>query len=674
MRVGIEVGGTFTDLVAIGADGAVTVAKVPSTPRSPDIGALAALAAGGIDPAAVTDLVHGSTVATNAILERRGARIAFVTTKGFRDILFLQRHDRRSIYDLRYAKPAPPVRRADCFEVAERVDAQGVVVVPLDEAAVTRALIPRLVEGRYDAVALCLLSAYAAPEHEARLAALVGAALPGLRIAASHAVAPEFREFERACTTALSAYVQPVIDGYLDRFEAALAERGFRGRFSVMQSNGGSLPAAAMRRNAITALFSGPAAGVVGAIRQAGRSGRGELITFDMGGTSTDVSLVQGGEPALAAETEVDGLPVRTPVLDIVSVGAGGGSLVWMDEGGMLRVGPRSAGAEPGPACYGKGGTEPTVTDAHVVRGTIRPESFLGGAMALDADAAHRAFEGVAAKLGTDVRGAAAAAIRLAVANIVRAIQLVSTERGRDPRDYALVPFGGAGPLLAAEIAEELGVREILVPPNPGVISAQGLLAADTLKVRGVTRRMPLDAAAPAALRAAHAEMQAAAEAEFRSLGLDGALEFALEADMRFLGQAFEIPVPIEAAALPGLTEAALAERFIAAHRRVYLHGGEPGRRAEIVSLRFTARRRLEALPRVRERAAAVTRPPEAPVRLADGSTVAARLVDAAALAPGDSIAGPAMIEGYSSSTWVPPGWSARRDDAGNTLLTRSDA
>ena len=274
----------------------------------------------------------------------------------------------------------------------------------------------------------------------------------------------------------LSAYVQPVIDRYLDRFEATLAEAGFRGHFSVMQSNGGRLPAAAMRSNAITALFSGPAAGVVGAIRQAGRSGRGNLITFDMGGTSTDVSLVEDGEPSIAAETEIDGLPIRTPVLDIVSVGAGGGSLVWIDDGGMLRVGPRSAGADPGPACYGRGGTQPTMTDAHVVRGTIRPDAFLGGAMRLDADRAHAAFEDVARQLGTRRRGAAAAAIRLAVANIVRAIQLVSTERGRDPRDYALLPFGGAGPLLAAEIAEELGVREILVPPNPGVISALGLI------------------------------------------------------------------------------------------------------------------------------------------------------------------------------------------------------
>lgn len=669
MRVGIEVGGTFTDLVAL-RDGAVSVIKVPSTPKSPDIGAFNALTAAGIDPASVTDLVHGSTVATNAILERRGARIAFVATAGFRDVLFLQRHARRNIYDLRYRKPEPPVKRRDCFEVTERIEASGKVLTPLDMGTAVATLIPALSAGGYAAVAICLLSAYANGAHEAALRDAIRAALPDLRITCSHEVAPEFREFERASTTALSAYVQPVIDRYLDRFEATLKGAGFAGRFSVMQSNGGRLPARAMRTSAITALFSGPAAGVVGAVRQAARSGRGDLITFDMGGTSTDVALVRGGEPALAAETEVDGLPIRTPVLDIVSVGAGGGSLVWIDDGGMLRVGPQSAGADPGPACYARGGTRPTVTDAHVVRGTIRADGFLGGAMTLDADAAHRAFEDVAKRLGTDVQGAAAAAIRLAVANIVRAIQLVSTERGRDPRDYVLLPFGGAGPLLAAEIAEELGVPEILVPPNPGVISALGLLSADYLKVYGATRRMALDASAPDALRAAHAQFAAAAARDFEALGLTGAREDLLEIDMRFVGQAFEIPVAIDTTALPGLTASDLAERFTEAHRRVYLHGGEPGRKVEMVSLRYGVRQRLDALPVATERPGKAVRPPHAPVHIG-GRAADARLVDAAMLATDDPITGPALIEGYSSTLWVPPSWTALRDAAGNIAMRR---
>jgi N-methylhydantoinase A len=670
MRVGIEVGGTFTDLVAL-EGGQVRVVKVPSTPRSPDVGAFNALGAGGVDAASVTDLVHGSTVATNAILERRGAVIAFITTRGFRDILFLQRHDRRSIYDLHYRKPVPPVRRRDCFEVTERIDATRAVIQTLDEAAVRDELLPALSSGDYQAVAICLLSAYASPVHEMRLRALIAEACPNLRVTCSHEVAPEFREYERASTTALSAYVQPVIDGYLDRFEATLEQAGFRGSFSVMQSNGGRLPAVAMRRNSITALFSGPAAGVIGAIGQAKRSGRTELITFDMGGTSTDVSLVQGGEPALAPETEVDGLPVRTPVLDIVTVGAGGGSLVWIDDGGMLRVGPRSAGADPGPACYGRGGTLPTVTDAHVVRGTIRPEAFLGGDMQLDSAAAHRAFGEVAARLGTDIRGAAAAAIRLAVANIVRAIQLVSTERGRDPRDYALLPFGGAGPLLAAEIAAELGIREILVPPNPGVISALGLLSADYAKVYGATRRLRLDDAAPDAVREEYARLRTAAEAQFRELGLGGPLDFSLEADMRFVGQAFEIPVPVDTARIGSLSAADLADRFTEAHRRVYLHGGEPGRQVEMVGLRFSVRRRLEALPEMQEREATLQRQATAEVALADGRVVPARVVNAASLRPEEPVSGPALIEGYSSTTWIPEHWHAARDRQGNLLLRR---
>ena len=673
MRVGVEVGGTFTDLVAVDGAGRVTVAKVPSTPARPDEGAFAALGAGGVPAGQVADLVHGSTVATNAILERKGAPVAFITTAGFRDILFIQRHDRRSIYDLAYRKPAPPVARKDCFEVAERIDAAGHVVRALDAAAVRRELIPRLAAGGYGAVAICLLSAYVAPAHERALKEIITAALPGLRIACSHEIAAEFREFERASTTLLAAYVQPVIDGYLDRFEATLRAAGFGGRLSVMQSNGGRMPAEAMRRNAITALFSGPAAGVVGAIRQAGRSGRGNLITFDMGGTSTDVSLVRDGEAVVAPETEVDGLPVRTPVLDIVSVGAGGGSLIWIDDGGMLRVGPRSAGADPGPACYGRGGTEPTVTDAHLLRGTIRAEAFLGGEMALHPDRAGSAFAPVAARLGLSVEQAALAAIRVAVGNIVRAIQIVSTQRGHDPRAYALLPFGGAGPLLAAEIAEELGVREILIPPNPGVISAFGLIAADDRKITGITRRMLLDDAAPGVVRAEFAAFRRQAEAEFRDLRLEGALDFSLTADMRFRGQAFEVPVELAPEMLDTLTAAELAARFDAAHRRVYMHGGEAGRQAEIVSLRFGVRRPLAELPALAERPTRGLGGGTAPIHTVSG-VVAAKLVAASDLGPGATLSGPALVEGYSSTIWVPQGWTAERDSGGNILMRGSVA
>jgi N-methylhydantoinase A len=670
MRVGVEVGGTFTDLVAV-EDGRVIVTKVPSTPRSPDIGAFAALTAAGIDLSRIEDLGHGSTVATNAVLERKGAAVAFVATRGFRDLLFMQRHDRRNIYDLFYAKPAPPVRRKDCFEVPERIAADGTIDASLDEVAVRNALIPALKAGGYRAVAICLLNAYANPVHEQRLAALIGEALPDVLVTASHQVAREFREFERASTTLLSAYVQPVIDGYLHRFESKLAQSGFRGRFTVMQSNGGRLPAEAMRQSAITALYSGPAAGVVGATRQATRSGFDNLITFDMGGTSTDVCLVQEGRPSLASESEIDGLPIRTPVLDIVSVGAGGGSIAWVDDGGMLRVGPQSAGADPGPACYGKGGTEPTTTDAHIVIGTIRPGAFLGGRMTLDGAAARRAFEPLAARFGLGIEQAASAALQLADANIVRAIQLVSTERGRDPRDYALVPFGGAGPLHAARIAEELGISTIVVPPSAGVISAYGLVASDYTKFDAVTRKMKLDDEAAAEAGRVFGEMRSRLANQFTDMKLPGKLVYTHTLDMRFVGQAFEVGVEIPASRLGALDAAYLAGLFADAHHRTFMHGATLDRPVEIVTLRVGATLPIGTAPRL-DRETEASRGAAA-TRIFHGEAwIDCTRHAAEALDPGQIITGPAVVEGYTATTWVSPGWTATLDEADNMILRRS--
>jgi len=374
------------------------------------------------------------------VLERKGFPTAFITTRGFRDILALQRHGRTRIYDLEYRKPRPVVARSASFEVCERVLADGTIATPLDLAEAAEHLLPALGAGGYRAAAICLLNAFVNPVHERALRDLILAALPDVHVAVSSDITREFREFERASTTTLSAYVQPVVDRYIARFRKRLAAAGFRGRFSVMQSNGGRLPAEAMRANAINALLSGPAAGVAGAVRQAGRSGFANLITLDIGGTSTDVCVVRGGEPQLTQDFHLDGLPVRIPLVDINTIGAGGGSIVWIDDGDMLRVGPRSAGADPGPACYGRGGAEPTLTDAHVVRGTVRPEAFLGGRMQIDATASARALEPIAQHLGLSLAAAADSAVALADAGIVQAIQLVSTQRGHDPRDYVLVP------------------------------------------------------------------------------------------------------------------------------------------------------------------------------------------------------------------------------------------
>jgi N-methylhydantoinase A len=611
-------------------------------------------------------------VATNAVLERKGARVAFVTSRGFRDLLLLQRQDRRQIYDLAYVKPKPVVERRDCFEVGGRIGADGAVVDALDEAEVGAALIPDLRAGDYEIVAICLIGAYVNPEQEVRLAGLLAQALPGVLITCSHEVSREFREYERASTTSLSAYVQPVIDGYLQRFTDKLEGGGFRGRFSVMQSNGGRLPAEGMRQNAITALFSGPAAGVIGAVRQAARSGFSNLITFDMGGTSTDVCVVADGRPHLAAETEIDGLPVRTPVLDIATVGAGGGSIVWCDDGGMLRVGPESAGADPGPACYGRGGDRPTITDAHVVRGVIRPEAFLGGSMRIDREAARAVFRPLAEKLGLSVEELADNAVRLANANIVRAIQLMSTERGRDPRDYILAPYGGAGPLGAAQIAEELGIPTILVPPNPGVLSAFGLLAADYTKIYSITRRGRVDAAAPDMVRSVFADLKARAEAEFRELSLDGELSFSLTADMRFVGQAFEVPVEVPTAALATLTAADLLRAFSEAHQRIFFHGAGSDRPVEIVAFRLAIVRPLEDMPVIVEPRTGDLGTARTVEIFEAKRTQDCAVIPSTDLADGRTVTGPALVESYTSTTYVPAGWTGAIDANSNFILRKA--
>ncbi len=672
MRVGVEVGGTFTDLIAVDGE-RIVVGKVASVPARPDEGAMNALVESRLDFGAIGDLVHGSTVATNAILERKGARTAFLATAGFRDILLLQRHNRRQIYDLFYAKPEPVIARSDSFEVRERIDATGAIVTPLDVAAVRDVLAPAIAAGGYQSVAVCLINAYANPAHERRLGELLAAALPDLRITLSSDVTREFREYERASTTALAAYVQPVIEGYLDRFGAALGQRRFAGRFSIMQSNGGRIPAEAMARNAITSLFSGPAAGVIGAVAQATRAGYRNLITLDMGGTSTDVCLIDDGRPALAGETEVDGLPIRTPVLDIATVGAGGGSIIWRDDGGMLRVGPQSAGADPGPACYGRGGTLPTVTDAHMLRGTLRPADFLGGQMQVDADAADGALSKLAAELGLSAVDLADAALRVADSNIVRAIQLVSTERGRDPRDHVLLPFGGAGPLHAARVAEDLDIDTILVPPNAGVLSAYGLLAADYARYATRTRRIAVDADAPDTVRAVFGELAEELAASLSAHGVAGPYRFDHALDMRYVGQAFEVTVELPAEAVETLDEDVLRAAFSKAYGRIFQHGETGLEAMEIVSFRLGGAAPAGALPRLGDEAEAVP-PTEGTVTIHDrGATQDCRHLrrgDLAASDP-DGLPGPVLIADTTSTVFVPAGWRVARDAQDNLILRR---
>jgi len=669
MRIGVEVGGTFTDLVAI-QDGGIKVTKTPSTPASPELGVFNAVETAGVDVSRIRDFAHGSTVATNAILERKGARIAFVTTAGFRDLLHLQRHDRRSIYNLQYSRPEPVVDRSACFEVHERILSDGAVHQPLDMKELTGTLIPALRDGGYQAIVICLLNAFVNSSHEEQLAALLREVMPDTFVTCSVEVVREFREYERASTAALSAYVQPVISGYLSRFAKWLEAHDFDGRFAVMQSNGGLLPAETMARNAITALFSGPAAGVVGAMRQVGRSGYQNLITLDMGGTSTDVSVVANGAAGLIHETEIDGLPLRTPVLDIVTVGAGGGSIIWIDDGGMLRVGPQSSGATPGPACYGKGGTQPTITDAHVVCGTIHPDRLLGERIKVDVEAARRAFQPIAEALKQSIEEAAESAVRLANANIVRAIQLVSTERGRDPRDYVIVPFGGAGPLHAVSIADDLGVGKVVVPPNPGVMSAYGLLASDNVKHESLTHRITLDAEAPALVKADFDQLRSSLEGQFREIEIEGPYEWTFGVDMRFVGQAFEVTVNFDEAAVANLSMEAMRQGFVDEHQRTFFHGKESTRPIEIICIRAGIRKPLAALPKLTRENNSHEQLSDAPLFAEWDWKPCQRLPDGL-LKQGEKVMGPAVLHGPTSTVLVADGWCGHVDAEDNLVLEK---
>lgn len=669
MRVGIEVGGTFTDFVRIGPEG-VRVVKVPSVPSSPDVGAFNALVKSGVAITEIQDLAHGSTVATNAVLERKGFATALVTTQGFRDVLALQRHNRTRIYDLEYQKPEPVVSRADSFEVSERIVSDGTVLQPLDERQVVEELIPALKQGGYEAVGVCLLNSYVNPAHEIALRDLIRTHLPELHVTLSSEVTREFREYERASTVTVSAYVQPVIDRYITRFEERLADEGFAGRFSVMQSNGGRLPAQAIRDSAVTALLSGPAAGVMGAARQAARSGYDNLITLDIGGTSTDVCVVTDGKPELTNEFTIDGLPIRIPVVDINTVGAGGGSIVWVDDGGMLRVGPHSAGADPGPACYGRGGDKPTITDAHVIRQTIRPEAFLGGEMPIHPDASRAVFEPIAARFGMSVEQAADSAIELANANIVRAIQLISTERGKDPRDYVLVPYGGAGPLHAAQVAEDLGVGTIVVPPNAGVLSAYGLIASDFVQFESLTRRAPVDEGAGDLIREVFESMKARAVERFQHLALGGDVKLDFIADMRFVGQAFEVPVTLNEEVTRQIDEELISKMFGQAHEKIYFFGADSDKPIEFVSFRLGITAELGELPLLQEERS--YRVPRGEIELFDRRrSWHGTLLSRSDLASGEVLSGPLLLEDPTSTLFVPDGWQAVTDDQQNLVLKR---
>jgi N-methylhydantoinase A len=672
-RVGVDVGGTFTDLVTV-SDGRIDVRKTPSTPDAPEQGVVNGLAAArddGLDLGAVAFLAHGTTVATNAVLEGEWAETALVTTEGFRDVLEIGRQNRPDIYDFQAEKPTPVVPRDRRFEVPERLDERGRVRRPLDEDAV-RTVASEVREAGVDSVAVCLLHSFEDDAHERRVADLLSAAGVEAAVSLSSSTLPEIREYERTLTTCLDAALRPVMDRYLGRLETATADLGVGADLQLMQSNGGTVTASAARERPVNTLLSGPAAGVQGATYVAGLGGVEDLLTMDMGGTSCDVSLVEGGEPLVSTDVAVGDFPVSVPMIDVHTVGSGGGSVAWVDAGGALRVGPRSAGADPGPVCYGRGGTDPTITDAQLLLGRLDPERFLSDALDGSREAAAAAVEEtVAADLGVPVREAAQGILDVANANMERALRVVSVERGYDPRDFTLVAFGGAGPLHATTLADALDVPRVVVPRTAGVLSALGLLVSDVLYDYSVSRVRAWDEVTPATLAEVLDDFRAEAGDRLAAEGRAAeAVVFEPSVDLRYAGQSFELSVPVPDGAVDDDTLAALAERFHERHRTRYGHA-YPEEPVELVTVRLRARGVVEPpdlhpepVAGTVEDAVRETRPVAF-----DGTDHETRVYDRAALPTGGTLDGPAVVEGAESTVVVRPGQSARVDEYGSLVV-----
>ena len=650
VALGIDVGGTFTDAVALTADGIAT-AKVLTTPEQDD-GVLAAARAVleevGAGAGAVESFVHGSTIATNALLERRLARTAFVTTAGFRDLLWLGRQTRPRLYRPCVHPPEPVVPRSRCFEVEERVGPDG-VVAPLDVASVER-VADRLERLRVEAVAVCLLFSFLDPSHEQKVAELLRRRLDGVVVIASHEVAAEVREFERATTVAVDAALASTTRRYLRRVAAKSAKAGLPEPF-VMLSSGGVAPLEQAAGHPATMLLSGPAGGAVAARLVAGLDGDFPALGFDMGGTSCDTFMLEdAGEATLSVDRRVAGLPIRVPMVDIHTVSAGGGSIAWVDAGGALRVGPESAGAAPGPACYGRGGTRPTVTDADLVLGYLPADRPIAGGLTLDRARAEAALRRLADEAGyASALEAAEGVVDVAANELVQAVRVVSVERGHDPARSTLIAFGGAGPLHACALAGQLGARRVVCFGASGVLSALGLAAAERRSDHARSVLRPLAALDAATL--AHAVEELA--------GGDGS-ELRCHADLRYTGQSFELTLPFT----PGEEPAALAERFHAEHERRYGHSA-PDAPLELVTLRAAAVRPGPAVTLPPLRAVGAGTPSgRREIRVA-GETVEAAVYAEDALAPGFELEAPAIVEYGQTTCLVPPGWSAHVDRHG---------
>jgi N-methylhydantoinase A len=677
-RVGVDSGGTFTDVCLFDEEsGRIEVWKVASTPDDPSRAIAQGVDEGmgrvGGGPGDVAYFGHGTTVATNALIQHRGVPTGLVTTEGFRDLLEIGRQKRPDLYDLQVDKPPVLVARDLRLEVPERVRHDGSVETRLDETALREAA-RALKRAGVSAVAVCFLYAFVRPEHETAARRILAEELPAAFLSISHEIAPEFREFERMSTAVVNAYLGPVMQRYIRRLAERLSALGMAATPHLTQSNGGVMGLEAAANIPVRMVLSGPSTGVVGAQAVGRLAGFPDLITFDMGGTSTDVALLQSGEPRLASESIVHGYPIKAPMLDIHTVGAGGGSIAFVDSGGLLKVGPRSAGADPGPVCYDRGNDEPTVTDANVVLGTLPPTHLLGGRMPIRRERAIAAVERLAKRLGLETMETAQGILSVVTANMAKAIRVISVQRGHDPRDYTLMAFGGAGPLHAARLARELEIRRVLVPRNPGILCAMGLLLTDLRADFAATRLTPLGKEALAPMSAAFDTLASQASAWFDLEGIPAeARRVTCTVDMRYAGQNYELPVALPDGPFDAGTLALLAEGFAAEHRRMYGFVAE-GELVQLVTFRIEAtgivrKASLAARPLGPEDASAA-REGSRDVWLPEaGGFVAVPVYARDRLSPGNRIAGPAIVEQMDSTTVVLPGMAARVDGYDNLIL-----
>ena len=676
--IGVDVGGTFTDFHILDTlSTRTTVFKVSSTPDNPALAIVDGLRElerqGVVALDDIRRLCHGTTVATNALIQRRGGRVALITTQGFRDLLEIGRQIRPHLYDLQTDQPEPLVPRERRLEAPERLLATGQVLRPLDAGA-AQEIAAAVAAAGVDACAVCLLFAFLDPAHERTLAAALEAR--GIPVSLSSEVQPEFREYERMSTTVLNAYLTPVMVRYLQTLETSLQQLAPRAVVGINQSSGGLMSVRQARRFPVRTALSGPAGGVVGAAHVARLADRPDVITLDMGGTSADVCLIRDFEAGIAFDREVGGFPVRLPAVDVNAVGAGGGSIAWFDAGGFLKVGPTSAGAKPGPACYGIGGTQPTVTDANLLLGRLSARGLLDGRLPLGVDLARQAYLPVAERLGVSVEVAALGCIDIVVSNMVRAIRAVSVERGHDPRDFALMPFGGGGPLHAEAVARELGMDEVIVPPYPGILCAHGIVVSDLKENFVRTCRVRLEPSASPVLEASTRSLLEQAAAWFEAEEIPAAdRRCELSLDLRYVGQNYELPVPVQAETLLASGDEAvlhaLVSDFGAIHEKTYGHQ-DPAAPVEVVNLRCVARGVLQRPQQVAEATAATKSPEPCDHRLVwfdRSGPVQTPVFERSALQPGQEIAGPAIVQQMDTTTLLHPGSTARVDAAFNLLL-----